>query len=70
MRRFALPPIAVAQSAHLPPTHCYRAHPRLQWFSLVYQMLWRSRARSRSGGAPNKRLYSRLNCDGLSYPTR
>jgi alkylhydroperoxidase/carboxymuconolactone decarboxylase family protein YurZ len=27
-------------------------------------------SRSRRGGAPNRRLYSRLNCDGLSYPTR
>ncbi len=25
---------------------------------------------SRNGGAPNRRLYSRLNCDALSYPTR
>lgn len=27
-------------------------------------------AMSRSGGAPKCRLYSRLNCEGLSYPTR
>ncbi|CAM3897564.1 hypothetical protein COSO111634_28240 [Corallococcus soli] len=27
---------------------------------------WRSRAMSREGGAPNIRLYSRLNCEGLS----
>ena len=26
----------------------------------------RKRATSRPGGAPNRRLYSRLNCDGLS----
>lgn len=26
----------------------------------------RNRATSRAGGAPNRRLYSRLNCDGLS----
>lgn len=25
---------------------------------------------SRCGGAPKRRLYSRLNCDALSYPTR
>ena len=30
---------------------------------------WR-RAASRLGGAPNSRRYSRLNWDGLSYPTR
>jgi hypothetical protein len=29
----------------------------------------RSTAISLLGGAPNRRLYSRLNCDGLSYPT-
>jgi len=29
-----------------------------------------SRAMSRAGGAPSKRPYSRLNCEGLSYPTR
>jgi hypothetical protein len=30
----------------------------------------RTRLMSRSGGAPNKRVYSRLNWDALSYPTR
>jgi hypothetical protein len=29
-----------------------------------------SRAASRPGGVPNVLRYSRLNCDGLSYPTR
>ncbi len=29
----------------------------------------RKRAVSRAGGSPYKRRYSRLNCDGLSYPT-
>ncbi|WGV28153.1 type II toxin-antitoxin system RelE/ParE family toxin [Halotia branconii CENA392] len=28
-----------------------------------------SRLMSRIGGAPNRREYSRLNCEGLSYPT-
>jgi hypothetical protein len=30
------------------------------------QTVNRNRARSRNGGAPNSRLYSRLNCEGLS----
>jgi hypothetical protein len=29
-----------------------------------------SRTASRPGGVPNVLRYSRLNCDGLSYPTR
>ncbi len=49
-----------------PRRDALRRHPRTQ----AFPSSCRSCLMSRNGGAPNRRLYSRLNCAGLSYSFR
>src|ERR1700687_3733199 len=63
------PEDSLSVAVHQPPCD-YRALATVRGRSGVGSAtLSRSASASRLGGAPNIRRYSRLNCEGLSYPT-